>query len=83
MWVFGQDTLLRGGEVLQVALRSSTVYRHKLKSRDMNMGGARFPFSSLLAPDHHGSWVSSRAVMQPLQTLPLPLLASQFLPSDK
>lgn len=45
MWVFGQDTLLRGGEVLQVALRSPTVYRHKLKSRDMNTGGARFPFS--------------------------------------
>lgn len=46
-------------------------------------GWSQISILSLLAPDHHGSWVSSRAVMQPLKTLPLPLLASQFLPSDK
>ena len=40
-------------------------------------------FHSQLSPEHHGSWVVSCAVLQPLKTLPVLWRASRFLISDK
>ena len=84
VWVPSQDTFSGGrGDFLRWHFDLPQFTHTRAEEHRPGHRWSQTDFHSQLSPEHHGSWVVSSAVLQPLKTLPVLWRASRFLISDK
>ena len=84
VWVPSQDTFSGGrGDFLRWHFDLPQFTHTRAEEHRPGHRWSQTDFHSQLSPEHHGSWVVSRAVLQPLKSLSVLWRASRFLISDK